>query len=348
MQGLRLEVDGQGRGILGGREPPPARAPGCELGRVRRERFGEGRGRGVRRRGQRHDGRVRDRGGRNLSDGCFRSRRGLGRRRRGGLRRDRRRCGCCIRRGHVGRGRGRRRFARGRGPCRGRFGRRLDRGKRSGRRFLSRRCGGRLRSRRRCGLGLGDGHGLGQRSPRERRRRRDGCRRAHRQEPLRIDVAVRVGGRADAEMHVGNGELRRAAWPDRPDVVALRQARARLHRQRAEMREGHGVPVGGPHAHRVAVPGCRACEGDDAAGRRAHRVAGRRTDVDAPMLPAGVRVRRVEPERLQHRAVDRPGPSQRARGCDEDEEDEPKDDAAEESAHGSPPLLSEWQTERAR
>ena len=70
---------------------------------------------------------------------------------------------------------------------------------------------------------------------------------------------------------------------------------------------------------------------------RGSRVAG---DVDSTMLPARVRMGRIEDERTQHRPVDRPGP--RFRGCCGQRQRATDDHA--ESAHERPPLLSRLRT----
>ncbi len=109
-------------------------------------------------------------------------------------------------------------------------------------------------------------------------------------------------------MNVGLRDLGVPARPDRADGGALGDGRSLDDRDRAEMGERDRVSVGGlivtllPEAGtvpaNVTVPGLG---GDD-------RRAGRAADVDAPMLAGGIRMRRIEHERLEHRPVGGPGP----------------------------------------
>ena len=100
----------------------------------------------------------------------------------------------------------------------------------------------------------------------------------------RIDVAVRIGGDADAEMDVGRARDGVLARPDLADDVALRDRAAARDGGRAELEQRDRVAVGGQDRERAAAVGHRADEGDGAGGRRAHRRADRLADVDAAVL----------------------------------------------------------------
>jgi hypothetical protein len=173
-----------------------------------------------------------------------------------------------IRRGENGQGvvRGNHRFSvratRGRGRwSRERSHRRNgsgggSRGGDLGRRRSDRRCrsDGRCRSGQRCRRRGRRRVGSWGRDHRRRRRshewrrgengRRSGRRaRPSRQKRSGIDVSLRLRGNANAEMDVGLRELRLAARADRPDGVAFGDGGVRRDRDRAEMRERHGVAV---------------------------------------------------------------------------------------------------------
>jgi hypothetical protein len=86
------------------------------------------------------------------------------------------------------------------------------------------------------------------------RRRRGGlrCRRLHgrrrlhrrRQEEERVEVALRVGGPAHAEVHVRHRVLGHAARADGTHGGPFGDRRAPFDRQRSEMQQRHGVAVG--------------------------------------------------------------------------------------------------------
>ena len=187
-----------------------------------------------------------------------------------------------------------------------------------GNRSLSGRRRGRSR-RRRCRRSRGC-----RRSDRcrcgRRRRRRDRSRRrgrARRQEAERVDIALVLRGDPDTEVDVGLRQLGVATRPDGADDSPLRERSTLLDRDRAEVRERDGIAV--ERRDRDALAGRRngAGEGDDARRGREDRRPCLAADVDAAVLPGRVRVRGVERERLQHRAVDRPRP--RLRGGHENE-----------------------------
>jgi hypothetical protein len=117
-------------------------------------------------------------------------------------------------------------------------------------------------------------------------------------------------------MEVRGRMLGLSARTDRADRLALDDLGCPLHACGAEMRERHGVAIGGldrdtPAAHRHG-----SGEGDRAAGRREDGSAGGCADVDAAMLARRVGVR-SEHELLQYRSVRRPGPCSRSGRHDE-------------------------------
>jgi hypothetical protein len=228
-----------------------------------------------------------------------------------------------VGRGRLGRRCGRRLSRRdlahgGRGFCGGLSRRR--RGMVSGLRRLLGRAGGcrsRCLRRGRClrGLGRKRRHRVGD----QRRRRRHSDRRPARwKEAERVDVALRVGSDANAEVHVRLVELGRAARADAAHGRTLVDERSLEHSDRPEMDEGHGVAVGGSDADRLASAGDRTCE-RDRARRGGDDVGPRRVgDVDATVLSAGVGVA-AERELLQHLPVSGPGPCAGARRpCERD------------------------------
>ena len=247
------------------------------------------------------------------------------------------------RRAHTGRSRRRSPRAHGRGGRRGCRRRHDDRGRALGSR--GRRRGRHSRRRRRgCSRLRRRGRSRGRRRSRSRRRRgrrrarsgrrsrhrcgrRRGCRRGRRggrrsggprrKVGERVAVTLRVGGDADAEVDVRPVDLGVAARPDRGDAVALGHRGARRDRQRAEMRERDREPVGGRDRESAARARHRSREGDGAARGRAHGLTGGRADVDAAVLPGGVRLRRVEDEGLEDAAARRPRPGASDRRCEE-------------------------------
>jgi hypothetical protein len=161
----------------------------------------------------------------------------------------------------------------------------------SGRR--RRRNDGLSRGRRLCGHF---------RSGRPRRRRRY---RRRRQEPQWIDVALWIAGRADPEVDVRLGGTLRAG---RADDGALAHDSPALHADRAEMQQGCRVTERRLDRDRLAAGRHGAGKRHDAFRGSEHRLAGRRSDVDAPVLARRVGRVVIEDERSQDRAVDRPRP----------------------------------------
>jgi hypothetical protein len=206
--------------------------------------------------------------------------------------------------------------------------------------------GGRLDLSRHCdrigclgGSGVGVGRGCHERRLRSvrcrgsgRRRRRELVQRveAHRQEPDRVEVALRLRRRAHAEMDEGLRHLGVAARTDRPDAVALGDRRALRDGDRAEVRQRDGVTVGGRDRDALARRGDAARERDDAGGRCRHLRVGRASDVDAAMLACGKGMLRIEAERLQ----DGPGGGPRPRVGDGRKKERGEDRRDKESTHG--------------
>jgi len=273
-------------------------------GRVgRRDRYGDGE-RGRRRRRRRCGG-GRSRHRRGSRSRCRRLRVRFDDRRRCRYRcRHRCRCRC------------------GRGRCRRLLGRgRLRSGLRPGRRRHRGRLGGRRRRR-------GRGRGL---RGRRRRHRRGGRRHGRRpaEQAERVDVALLVRVRAHAEVDVRPLDLGRAARADRADRVTLGDRRALGDVERAEMRQRDVVAVAGEDRQRPPARGDGSREGDGAARGRDDRAARGRADVDAPVLAARVRVRGVERERREHRAVHRPRPGTEQGDAEQEEQ-------SDETHAGSP------------
>jgi hypothetical protein len=181
--------------------------------------------------------------------------------RRSGVRGRRRGQGRRGRRGDCGLWRGRRRR-----------GCRRPRGSRGGRGRGSRR-----RRRRWCGSWSGCGG-------------RGGRDLAGRQGAERIDVAVLVRGDADPEVNVRSRVFRRTTWTGRPHRRAFGYGRAPVDREPAKVRQRDGVPVGSRDRDRQTVRRHAAGERHGALRRRANQLVRVSRDVDASVLPAGVRV----------------------------------------------------------
>jgi hypothetical protein len=179
------------------------------------------------------------------------------------------------------------------------------RGRRRGLRRGLRLGGRRLRRRDRLRVGRGD-DGSRLRCRVGGRLGRLG-RRPCRQKRKRVEVPVRVGRNANAEVNVRNPELRLARRADRADDRALLDRGVPLDRDRAEVDERDRVPVVGANRHRQAVGRNRAGECDGAASRCQHGLAGLAADLDSPALAARVGIA-PQAERTQQRSGDRPGP----------------------------------------
>ncbi len=208
-----------------------------------------------------------------------------------------------------------------------------DRSRCARRRLLDRRRRRRGRSGRRSRSGRRRRSRLRRRRRRRRRgrgRSLDRRRPARRQEPEGIEIPLVVGGRPDAEVHVGAAHLGRAARTDAADDGALRDDVVASDGDRTEMRQRHGEPVGRLDRQRGAARRNPAGEGHDTGCRSEHRGAGDcRADVDAAMLTPGVRVRVVEREALQHRPGHRPGPRPGRRDAHEEEDQDERCDSGD-------------------
>ncbi len=215
-------------------------------------------------------------------------------------------------------------------------GRRRHGCRRGQRRSLDRRCGGRRLRGRGCG-----GRICGRRRRRDRlgrwdngrgRRHRHG-RSRERQHREGVEVALRVGRHAEAQMDVRPGHLRHAARPDRPDKGAFLDDDAFEHANCAQVRERDGIAVGGLDRHGAAARGHRARKGHRPGRGREHDGVRRSAHVDPPVLTAGVRVF-AERERAQHGPGSRPRPRLRRRG----EREQGERAGAGESSHLSSSL----------
>jgi hypothetical protein len=168
--------------------------------------------------------------------------------------------------------------------------------------------------------GRGSRSGFGRRRHHRRGRCRCRCERprrgSRRQQSQWIQVALRVVRPPDPEMDVRNVDLHVARRPDRPHGLALRDSVSRSDQERAQVEQRDGEAVRRLDRHRTAV-------GRQPAGERDHTACGRRhlRPGSAAHVDAGVAVLAVllaaERESAQDRAVGRPGPCARGRGCDE-------------------------------
>jgi hypothetical protein len=156
--------------------------------------------------------------------------------------------------------------------------------------------------------------------PRHRFRRRRLVRRRRlgerRQEEERVEVPLRVGGVADAEVHVRHGLLGQSARTHRTNRVTLGDGRPAPNGHGAEMEQRDRVAVrrldgDGPPAGRHG-----SGERDDAASRCDNRGTSSRPDVDPTVETARVRIG-AEAERVQNRPLHWPGPPLRRCGRDE-------------------------------
>jgi hypothetical protein len=189
--------------------------------------------------------------------------------------------------------------------CRGRQGSCL-RGAHRNRRFDG-------RSRRTRWHGLHDvrreRHGLGRTCCDRCGRRRD----ARGEQRQRIDVTVRVARRANAEVDERLAALHHSARTHCADDRAFPHQGTARHSKRAEVEERRRIAEWCLNRHGLAARRNGPRERDDALGRREHRRARGRAEIDASVLAARVGMSTVEGERSQHRTVDRPGPRARDR-----------------------------------
>ena len=131
------------------------------------------------------------------------------------------------------------------------------------------------------------------------------------------------------------GRDRVLARTDLADDRTFRDRASASDGDRAELEQCHGVAVDRLDRERAAAGRHGADEGDDAAGRRPHGLAGRGADVDAAVLARRVLVGR-ERERAQERSVGGPGPAGR-NGDDEKRRDRCNDRGGEDAPHRTPP-----------
>jgi hypothetical protein len=184
--------------------------------------------------------------------------------------------------------------------------------------------------RRGCGLPIlrsGGGRSrprAGRRHRRSRRRcgrlGRRGGSRPRRQQRQRVDVALRVVGAADAQMHVGHVQLDVAGRSYGTHRLTFRNPIALREGDRPEVRQRHRQAVGGPDRRRAPVPRQPAGERDPARSRRRDRRGGRSADVDAGVA-AFVVLGAAEVEAAKHRSVGRPAPTPGGSGSNQRDEE---------------------------
>jgi hypothetical protein len=179
-----------------------------------------------------------------------------------------------------------------------------------------RRGGLTVLDRRRRGRRRRTGRRHGRSGRRSGRLRRRGRSRPRRQQSEGVDIALRIVGPADAEVHVGDVVLEVARRPDAPDALALRDALALGDVERSEMGEGHGVAVVGPDRRGPSVARQPACKRHPPGRRRSDEGAGRRADVDSGVA-ALVVLGSSELETSENGPVGRPAPGRRACGGQE-------------------------------
>jgi hypothetical protein len=158
--------------------------------------------------------------------------------------------------------------------------------------------------RHRCGLAL--------RLWRGRSDRRRHCW----QEQQRIDVALGILHAPHAHVDERLGEIGLAGRADRADALALGDARAAPNREGAEMQQRDREPVAGQQGQRLPAVRNGAGERDGRVDRCPHRRARCGADVDAAVLPWGLRIRVGEIEWPQNGPRDRPRPRRRRRRKD--------------------------------
>ena len=168
-------------------------------------------------------------------------------------------------------------------------------------------------------------------------RRGTGVRCLRRQEAERIEITLRVRGRANPEIDVRRRDARVVRRADGSDDRPLAGEGAAVDADRAQVEQRHGRSEWRLNRDRLASARNGAGERDDALCRREHGRADRARDVDAAMLAGRVWMLAVEVEAAHDLAVHRPGP--RASGRNRERERTQEQDA--ESPHRFPPSLSE-------
>lgn len=141
-------------------------------------------------------------------------------------------------------------------------------------------------------------------------------RRPCREKRERVDIPVRIGGQANAEVDVGLGPLGLAARADGAHDLPFLDRRPSPYPDRSEVHERDRVALGG--ANRQAEPLVRKLpdERRDARCRSPDFGTCGRRNVDSPMLAARVRIPFCD-ERSQHQTVDGPRPRTRRRAQEE-------------------------------
>ena len=124
---------------------------------------------------------------------------------------------------------------------------------------------------------------------------------------------------------------RHARRPDSSDDRSLPHEVPARDPDRPEMQERCRVTGRRPDRDSLPARRNRPCERHDTLGRRKDGRAGGRTEFDAAVLAAGVRMGAIERERSQHGTVDRPGPGLRDRYGQQ----ECTDDQGSETTHDS-------------
>jgi|tagenome__1003787_1003787.scaffolds.fasta_scaffold20964453_2 hypothetical protein len=215
----------------------------------------------------------------------------------------------------------------------------------------SRRLGSRLCER--CGLRRGLRRDFGAHG-RDDRRRRNGLRRrlrlcgrsrdgTRRQEREGVDVALLLARDAQPEVHERRVEVDDSTRPDGSDDSTFADPGAAYDLDRAQVHERRRVAGRRLDRDRLAAGRHGACEAHDPVGGRAHVRAGGSTEIQAAMLAGRVRMRAVERERPEHRAVDRPGPRLRRRHR---QYERAKGEQNESPQHEEASLLPDLRTQR--
>jgi hypothetical protein len=159
-----------------------------------------------------------------------------------------------------------------------------------------------------------------------------GTRRKDRE---RVDVTVRIRGHPDAEMNRSRRAVAGSVFHG-ADGLSLAYLGVLPDLDRAEPDQRNGVSVGRLDSYSATVVGHRACEGNGAGGGSEDIRVGLCGDVDAAVLPAGIRIV-AERERPDDLAIDRPHPAQR-RSREDQRGDSRHDHEHERTSH--PGLLS--------
>jgi hypothetical protein len=141
-------------------------------------------------------------------------------------------------------------------------------------------------------------------------RRRPGNRRCEpgRQQGQGIDVALWIARDARAEVHVRIGQVNDATRTNCPYHRRFAHERAARYSDRSEVNKRGRVSKRRLNRHRLPTSRNGSGERHHTLCRGEHRAAAGRAEVDTSVLAGRVRMRVVEPEGAQHRAVDGPRP----------------------------------------